>query len=121
MTEDIFFCYNAKEAPGREQNTAIKINERRKREAKSIARSFLLRGIQSKASSLILYVQKYFIGKGNKIIQQPSSPIYSFMVTSSLLSFPLSLRATYLTEVELFSLVYANKKVTNMGEWTHGK
>lgn len=47
MTEDIFFCYNAKEAPERDkQKIPIKIKGKRKREAKAIVKSFLLTGIE---------------------------------------------------------------------------
>lgn len=43
MTEDIFFCYNAKEAPERDkQKTAIKIKGKRKGETTLRAKSFLL-------------------------------------------------------------------------------
>lgn len=47
MTEDIFFCYDAKEAPKKhKQKTAIKIKGKRKSKAKFIAKSFLLTGIE---------------------------------------------------------------------------
>lgn len=49
MTEDIFFCYNAKEAPEKDK-WKIDINPSRtimKRNT-SVAKSFLLTGIQQK-------------------------------------------------------------------------
>lgn len=59
MTEDIFFCYNAKEAPERDkQKTAIKIKGKRQ-EAPFIAKSFLLTGIEQ-SKGPILYLQKVF-------------------------------------------------------------
>lgn len=55
MTEDIFFCYNAKEAPERDkQKMAIKIKGKRKGEATFIAKSFLLTATeQSKQPELL--------------------------------------------------------------------
>ena len=49
MTEDIFFCYNAKEAPEKDK-WKIDINPSRKiiKQNKSVAKSFLLTGIQQK-------------------------------------------------------------------------
>lgn len=50
MTEDIFFCYNAKEAPEKDK-WKIGINPRRKKiikQNKSVAKSFLLTGIEQK-------------------------------------------------------------------------
>jgi len=49
MTEDIFFCYNAKEAPGKDKRK-IDINPSRKmtKQNKSVAKSFLLTGIEQK-------------------------------------------------------------------------
>lgn len=57
MTEDIFFCYNAKEAPERDkQKTDIKIKWEK---SKFIAKSFLLTGIEQ-SKQPILYFQKVF-------------------------------------------------------------
>lgn len=49
MTEDIFFCYNAKEAPEKDK-WKIDINPSRKimKQNKSVAKSFLLTGIEQK-------------------------------------------------------------------------
>lgn len=62
MTKDIFFCYNAKEAPERDkQKTAIKIKGKRKREPKFTAKSFLLTGIeQSKQPDFVFSKKKKY-------------------------------------------------------------
>lgn len=67
MTEDIFFCYNAKEAPEREQNIAIKIKGRRKKEATSIAKSFLLTGIEQSKQPDFIFSKSILLVKVTKL------------------------------------------------------
>lgn len=59
MTEDIFFCYDAKEAPGKDKQTSgLTWAGRAVQQNTSVAKSFLLTGTEQKSAARLSYLNK---------------------------------------------------------------